>query len=91
MLDASRVTIDTSTGGFLWYAFSKTAVLPEDVAVAMIVNCQDCKELREVLVCTGQIANAPSILLPPCIAYKKILVYFWELMVCVFVYAIEYQ
>ena len=58
MLDASRVTIDTSTGGFLWYTFSKTAILPEDVAVAMIVNftrIKDCKELREGILCTRQI------------------------------------
>ena len=50
MFNASRLTVDPSTCGFLWYMFSEAAVLPEVVAVVMIVIfmlIKDCKELRE--------------------------------------------
>ena len=50
MFDASQLTVDTSTCGFLWYTFSEAGVLPEAVAVVMIVifMCiKDCKELSE--------------------------------------------
>ena len=50
MFDASRLNVDTSTCGFLWYTFSEAGVLLEAVAIVMIVifmRIKDCKELRE--------------------------------------------
>ena len=63
MLDASWFTLDTITCGFLWYTFGEAGVLPQVVAVVMIVNftrIKDCKELREGPVCTRQIFERSS-------------------------------
>ena len=63
LFDASRLTVDTITCGFLWYTFSEAGVLPEAVAVVMIVifmRIKDSKELREGPVCTRQIFEQSS-------------------------------